>query len=100
MDIATLRAEDLEPLVGQSLAVRTSAGDLPLRLDEVAPHPERSAPEEATRPGFTLTLSGPRTPLLQHGVWEIVLPDLGEVALFLSPFAQTDAATRYEIVVN
>ncbi|WP_417207639.1 DUF6916 family protein [Antarctobacter sp.] len=100
MDISTLTADKLEPLVGQPVSVATPEGALPLTLDAVAQHPDNTQPEDARRTGFTLTLSGPLSPMLQQGAWEITLPGLGVAALFLSPYNQTEDATRYEIIFS
>lgn len=100
MDIATLTAETLEPLVGEVVEVDTSEGKLALRLDKVEPHPGANARTGAARAGFTMTLSGPLSPMLEQGAWQMSLPGLGGAALFLSPFSQTQEATLYEIVFN
>ncbi|SNS85430.1 DUF6916 family protein [Antarctobacter heliothermus] len=100
MDVATLTAEQVEPLIGQPVSVATSQGALALTVDSVAPHSGDSRPDAAVRGGFTVTLSGPQSPMLEQGAWEITLPGLGAAALFLSPFDQTDTATRYEIIFN
>lgn len=98
MDIATLTADPFDPLVGETVTVRTEAGPLMLRLDAVKRLPSQAG--TGLRDGFVLTLSGPRDPVMAQGVWELAFPGLGTAALFLSPFAQDAGATRYEIIVN
>lgn len=100
MDVATLTADQVEPLIGQPVSVTTSQGTMALTVESVATHSGQSKTDTPRRTGFTLTLSGPQSPMLEQGAWDITLPGLGAAALFLSPFDQTDTATRYEIVFN
>ncbi|WP_421907349.1 DUF6916 family protein [Mameliella sp.] len=95
MDIATLSPESFEPLIGEPITVTTSEGPLPLRITRV--QSTGDAPEEGMRAPFTLTLVGPLSPILEQGTWPMSLPGLGETALFLSPFAQVEDETRYQI---
>lgn len=100
MDVATLTAESFAPLVGATVTAQTPQGPLALRLDKVTPHPAASGADPARRAGFSLTLVGPRDPVMGQGNWTLEFPGLGTAVLFLSPFAQDAEATRYEIILN
>ena len=95
MDITSLTAETFEPLVGEDIVVTTSEGPIALKITKVE---AAGAAPEGMRAPFAVMLSGPSSPLLNQGAWPMTLPGLGETALFLSPFAQDDAETRYEIL--
>lgn len=95
MDIATLSAAFFEPLIGERVTVGTPGGPMGLVIERVEHMGE--APEGGRAP-FALVLSGPLSPQLAQGSWPMQVPGLGETALFLSPYAQTEDITRYEIL--
>ena len=58
-----------------------------------APHRFRDAP-------FSLTLSGPRNPLLPQGTYAVQHPVLGVIDLFLVPLGQDAQSTQYAVTFN
>lgn len=49
---------------------------------------------------FSLTLSGPREPLLPQASYSVQHPTLGTIDLFLVPAAQDAQSTQYEVTFN
>ena len=49
---------------------------------------------------FSLTLSGPRSPLLPQASYAVQHPVLGTVQLFMVPVGQDEQSTQYEVTFN
>jgi len=64
-----------------------------LSLRPRPPHAFRDAP-------FSMTLAGPRAPLLPQGTYPVRHPELGIIQLFLVPAAQDAESTQYEVTFN
>jgi hypothetical protein len=90
-------AEDFDPLLGQELACRADDTMLALQLEQVwrSPYPTGRA-----LPGFSLFLRGPLQPALGQGMLQLSHPQLGELALFMTPVGRDAQGMRYEIVFN
>ncbi|MBK7470653.1 MAG: hypothetical protein IPI73_08515 [Betaproteobacteria bacterium] len=63
---------------------------------DVRPHP----PHRHREAPFSVTLSGPRDPLLPQGTYPVRHPELGVLQLFLVPASQDATSTTYEVTFN
>jgi len=105
-DISQLTPQDFEPLIGQAFFVSSDFGQVALTLDNIKHGSEatlRDSPVEIEgrvlppRRAFSLTLEGPREPLLEAQIYRMQMPGIGGVELFVSPFRQDADCTLYEI---
>jgi len=94
-----LKPEDFQSLPGP-LTVSVKIGDaitnvelIVLAVEPRPPHRYREAP-------FSLTLSGPRNPLLPQGTYPVRHPQLGVIQLFLVPSDQDAQSTQYAVTFN
>lgn len=94
-----LKPADFSSLT-DSLKVNVKIGEaistIELEVREVRPHPphrHRDAP-------FSLTLAGPRYPLLPQGTYPVRHPQLGIIQLFLVPSGQNATSSQYEVTFN
>jgi hypothetical protein len=94
-ELNRIAAEDFESVIGQPLLVQGSALALQLQAVERSPHPTGRE-----LPGFSLLLLGPPQPLLAQGMIELEHPQLGVLALFMTPIGQDPAGCQYQIVFN
>ena len=70
-------------------------GVVEAELTEVVEH--ASTPRQER---FTLTLRGPRAPLLPQASYRVEHPVMGVLDIFLVPIARTEEGLRYEAVFN
>lgn len=90
-DLEALTADDFEPLVGTVF----TAANVPLALATVTRHAPGG---RTTRPSFSLTFTGPRSPFLAQGTYGLTHDTRGRLDLFLVPIGITDTAFEYEAV--
>jgi hypothetical protein len=89
-----LVVEAFEPLLDEVFAVRVGDSTLELRLSEVAAKSHHSPVRQA----FSLLFTGPSTPVLSQGTYELQHAAVGEVALFLVPIGADADGARYEAI--
>jgi hypothetical protein len=94
MDLATLTAGDFEPHLGDAFLMRSTAGEIALRLTEV-----RNL-GQAIRAGgaFSLEFVEPAGQLLPQAIYSLEHPTLGTLEMFLVPLGPSANGMRYEAV--
>lgn len=106
IDLVTATADTFRPYIGQPFGV---AGDVTLTLDNIKifegsmirdNHVEIDGVTHPPRKAFALTFEGPREPVLPPTMLKLTHHELGEMALFLSPFRQDQTCMLYECVFN
>lgn len=76
----------LQPCLRSEFIAHTSAGTLPLILDEAQELPRRGLPEQFRTP-LSLILSGPEQVLLESGTYRLEHSQLGHLEWYLWPIA-------------
>jgi len=84
-----------ENLNSEFKLLTVNAQPLPLRLTEVT---ERNGGPKVEQ--FSLFFVGPKTPLLQQGIYRLQHEKLGEFDLFLVPLGMDNDGVRYECAFN
>jgi len=84
-----------ENLNSEFKLLTANAQPLPLRLTDVTEHNGGPKVEQ-----FSLFFLGPKTPLLQQGIYRLQHEKLGELDLFLVPLGMDNDGVRYECVFN
>jgi hypothetical protein len=109
VDLITATAEDFEPLLKQTLKVETEHGSLNLVLDNIKinetlvprdSHVEIDNRTYPPRKPFSLTLEGPREPILPSQMYKVTHPEIGEMHIFISAFRQDQSCMLYESTFN
>ncbi|QFT93971.1 hypothetical protein FIU86_14070 [Roseovarius sp. THAF9] len=100
-----LTAALFEPHVGAEIIVHLDDGTpFPLRLENVKRATRSSAQGPDTDTAdctvFSLGLAGPRQPVIKALTYPMTLPGFEPIHLFISPHAQDDDATYYNIAVT
>ncbi|MEQ1515286.1 MAG: hypothetical protein ABL931_02215 [Usitatibacteraceae bacterium] len=94
-----LKPEHFQQL-GAPLVIANRAGEIAatieLKVTAVKPMPAHRFRQEP----FSVTLSGPREPLLPQASYAVKHPTLGMIDLFLVPAAQDAHSTQYEVTFN
>ena len=93
-DLAELKAEHFEGLIGCELPIVESSHALTIK----AIHRLKS-PSPRDEP-FALTLEAPAGTRGEQGIYRLQHPQLGELAIFLVPIAPVDGRTHFEAVFN
>jgi hypothetical protein len=97
-DLAALRADDFDPLVGSEFRVLTddlppeAAG--PIRLTQVQRRDRRSGERDV----FVLLFEGESEACLPQLMHRLEHDTLGELPIFLVPFGRTPSAWQYEAI--
>lgn len=101
-DTPWLTYDDFHSLLGEAFDVVVD--DEPaaeLTLQEATPHgPAPDAPAPGARQAFALVFTGPPSPALSQGTWDLRHPDLGTVAIFLVPIGPGPDGPRYEAIFS
>lgn len=92
-----LRAEDFEPLVGQSLAVECLHGTVDCELTAVSRLPPHALRDQ---PPFALMLRAPPGRPFDQGMVALAHPVHGRLEVFIVPLGPDAAGLRYEITFN
>ncbi|KRS10230.1 hypothetical protein XM53_22185 [Roseovarius atlanticus] len=100
-----LTAALFEPHVGEDIIVHLDDGTpFPLKLENVnrATGPTAQGPDTdaADCTVFSLGLAGPPQPVIKALTYPMTLPGHDPIHLFISPHAQDDDATYYNIAVT
>ena len=82
-DAAGVTAEDFDPLVGQEVTLSDGTQEMVLRLTEVLRRGEAQA--GLPRAPFSLTLEGPREPVIGQGTYYVDFPGMARMTLLLCP---------------
>lgn len=94
MDLAELRPEHFEDLLGQGLPIADTEFVLTLKsVDRLKSPSPRGQP-------FSLTLLAPANAHGGQGLYRLVHPTLGVLEIFLVPLAPTDGRPQFEAVFN
>jgi len=105
IDLITATHSDFEPFVGQSFTIDHDGAQVTLVLDNVKVNTnlkprdnylEIEDVEYPPRQPFALTFEGPREPVLESQIYKLKHGELGELALFVSPFRQDHESMLYE----
>ena len=94
-----LKPEDFQSLSAPlifSMRLGGTTTQVELAVTLVRLHPAHRFREQP----FSLSLSGPRQPLLPQGIYPLRHPQLGQVDLFLVPSGQDAQSTQYEVTFN
>lgn len=93
-DLADLKPEHFEPLIGRSLPIVDSSFAFEIGAVErlVSPSP-RGTP-------FSLILLAPPQTRGDQGIYNLQHPELGVLPLFLVPIDVQNGRTRFEAVLN
>ncbi len=90
--------ETFAPHQDEPFRLHPDAGDpLDLRLVEVTPLGERTAPAGGRAP-FSLVFRGPRAPLLPQRIYRLEHDAIGTFEIFLVPIGPDQEGMRYEAV--
>ena len=94
-DVATLRVEDFEPLVGDRFTA--SIEDVPtIDLELLSAEPHQTGSDDIV--AFTVLFRGPDEPGFGQGTVVLEHRELGRLELFLVAVGQDDGGRRYEAV--
>jgi hypothetical protein len=109
IDLANATPDTFRPYVGQRFLVDSAAGPVALTLDNVKTFDTSMIRDSVVEVGgvtipprraFALTFEGPVAPVLSSAQVVMTHPDLGDMALFVSPFRQDRDCMLYEAVFN
>ena len=95
-----LELAHFEGLLGTAFPVRVEGApeDLALELVEIRKLQENAG--TSRKPPFALEFRGPMEPVLNQGMFPVVHPELGDLAIFMVPVGPDDQGMRYEAVFN
>jgi hypothetical protein len=91
-DLASLTVDDFAPRVGEPFTLPDGTPYVLVEATLLAGAPG------APRPPFTLTFSGPPSPVRPQGIETLTNAALGTIDIFLVPLAQTAEGVRYEAI--
>lgn len=94
-----LKPEDFASLTGP-LTISVKVGEVITVIELTVLAVQRRPPHRFRDAPFSLTLSGPRNPLLPQGTYAVQHPDLGIIELFMVPLSQGAQSTQYEVTFN
>lgn len=94
-----LQPEDFASLTGP-LTVSVKIGEVTTAIELTVLSLQRRPPHRFRDAPFSLTLSGPRDPLLPQGTYAARHPKLGVIDLFIVPASRDAQSTQYEVTFN
>jgi hypothetical protein len=100
-DTPWLTYDDFSHLLGDLFDVVVDGEPaVALVLAAVTPHGSAEPPTEGTRRPFSLVFTGPASPALTQGIFELRHESLGTVPIFLVPIGPGADGPRYEAVFS
>ena len=106
-DLEQITYDNFSGIVGEQITVAATDASIKMKIDNVKLHSQGSMRDSHVeidgrtlppRRAFTLTLEGPRDPLLPQGNYEMDFPGHTRMVLFMAPFRQEHDCTLYEII--